>query len=248
MSKSVYKFRVFCQTENEYVYTWNDESPQVCPNNGSHTIDDNTVTIIDTVSTNTVQIAQETMPTGGNYRAESKKLTIPANATQSFDFQWPYQLSVLTLTFYSGQDNGNDIINTFIAPNTTIGVLTGNVSQDDTILNVNSTVTDNIHVGYRVDIFNGVSVTHVGECIAINKTNGTITLDTQCQQSFSQGCAVQICINNIKNFALRSNTNYELARKTIGASSLPANTIVRLQYQNTSNSTKDFFFAFEYYY
>lgn len=39
MNRDVNEYRVFCNTENKYVYTWSDRAPVSCPNNGSHTID-----------------------------------------------------------------------------------------------------------------------------------------------------------------------------------------------------------------
>lgn len=39
MNKDIDQFRVFCNTENKYVYTYSDRPPISCPNNGSHIID-----------------------------------------------------------------------------------------------------------------------------------------------------------------------------------------------------------------
>lgn len=248
MSKSVLKYRVYCQTEEEYTYTWGEGLPTTCPNNNAHTIDDSTITILDTINTNSVIIQQESTPTGGNYRAESKMIEIDANETKTVDTQWPYPLSVLTLTLYAKEANDGDIVNTFVAPGTVVGVVTQNASQGATTLSVNSTVTDNIGNGYRVNIFDGQTSTFLGECISVDKHAGTIIIDTPVAEAITAGVYVQICINNIKNFALRGNTVYELARKTIGASSLPANATVRLQYENTTNEAKTFFYMMEYYY
>lgn len=248
MSKAVSKYRIYCTTEQGYTYTWSDVLPTTCPNNNQHSIDSATITIIDTVSTNAVQIIQESTPTGGHYRAESKKITVSANSTQYFDYSWPYQLSVLTVKMYTSPENENDIVNSFIAPYTVIGVLTDSAAEDDTILHVNSTVTDNIQKGYRVYLFNGVTSTPVGECITIDKVAGTITLDTQLAGPHVSGTYVQMSINNITDFVLKGNTVYSLAEKTIGGSSIPANTVVRVEYTNNGNEATDFFFAFEYLY
>jgi hypothetical protein len=47
---TVNKYRFFCNTENTHVYTWNTTTPTVCPNNNTHTIDSQSITIVDTVS------------------------------------------------------------------------------------------------------------------------------------------------------------------------------------------------------
>lgn len=244
-SPRVCKYRLYCNTDNKYEYVWSDTEPQACPINNTHSIDLSTISIIQIVEQTAVNIVQEVVPTGGHYRTESKKLDIPGNATEEFTFIWPYPISVLTMTLYSGDSNENDVINTYVAPDTTIGIATQNVAIGETVLHVNNTVTSNIGLGYRVNIATNNSSIFVGECIGIDKANGTITLDTPLEQAVNVGDYIQMCVNNIKNFVLKGNTKYELARKTIGASYIPENTIVKLVYENKSADPKTFFFAYE---
>lgn len=53
---SINKYRIFCITENQYVYRWNNSSILTCPNNNTHTINTNTITIIETISQNDVNV------------------------------------------------------------------------------------------------------------------------------------------------------------------------------------------------
>lgn len=46
------KYRVFCSTEQIYFYTWSENPPSACINNNTHTIDSESITIIDKVATN----------------------------------------------------------------------------------------------------------------------------------------------------------------------------------------------------
>lgn len=50
MAKKVFKYRVYCETESVYTYTWGDSTPTTCPNNNGHTITTDTVSIVDRVS------------------------------------------------------------------------------------------------------------------------------------------------------------------------------------------------------
>lgn len=244
MSRKLLKYRVYCNTEDKYEYIWNDTTPLVCPSNSAHNIDTNTITIVDTLETNSVNIIQESIITGGNYRTEGKKMTIQANSTEIQDFSWPYNISALTITFYTNSNNENDILNSYIAPNTVIGILTDNVSISNTVLRVNSTVIDNIKIGYQIIINNQI----IGECIDINKINNTITSSDAVTENYNIGTYIQMTVNPIKDFILKSNTLYEFARKTIGASSIPANTVIQLKYQNNTDEVKDLFFSIEYMY
>lgn len=56
MTTEVNYFRYYCNTESNYVYKWDTVNPSQCPNNNTHTIDSNSITIIDTVKTNDVSI------------------------------------------------------------------------------------------------------------------------------------------------------------------------------------------------
>lgn len=52
--KTVYKHRLYCQSESANVYTWSTSTPTTCPNNNTHTIDVNSITVVDSVCENDV--------------------------------------------------------------------------------------------------------------------------------------------------------------------------------------------------
>lgn len=56
MTTEVNYYRFYCTTESNFVYRWDTIDPSQCPNNNSHTIDSNSITIIDTVKTTDVSI------------------------------------------------------------------------------------------------------------------------------------------------------------------------------------------------
>lgn len=53
---TVNRYRIFCNTENTYVYTWSTSPPTTCPNNNTHTVDAQSVTLIDSVSEDTISL------------------------------------------------------------------------------------------------------------------------------------------------------------------------------------------------
>lgn len=53
---TVNRYRIFCNTENAYVYTWDTSPPTTCPNNNTHTVDISSVTLIDSVSEDTISL------------------------------------------------------------------------------------------------------------------------------------------------------------------------------------------------
>jgi len=53
---TVNKYSIYCETEADTVYMWSENEPTVCPNNNGHTIDTDSISIVDHVEGNHVDI------------------------------------------------------------------------------------------------------------------------------------------------------------------------------------------------
>jgi hypothetical protein len=60
MTTTVNKYRIFCETESAYKTVWGEEVPTLCPSDTAHTIDTDTITIVDTVTQNDVVVKSQT--------------------------------------------------------------------------------------------------------------------------------------------------------------------------------------------
>jgi hypothetical protein len=247
LNKNLYKYSLRCSSENKLVYTWSETSPQVCPNNTNHLIDLSSIKIIDTVIQNSVSIIQSNGQTGDNYRVESRKLTIPANTTIHEDYTWNFPIAVMTINWYATVDNVGDVINGYVAPNTTIGAITSNITAGDTLIHVSPTVFTYIKVGYEVNITNGATNIIMGEVVTIDKVNSTLILSTPATENINAGAYLQMTVRNIYNIHLVPGV-VNLASKHIESSFLPKNTVARLRYTNNGNTEKTFTFWYEFMY
>lgn len=251
MSKTVHKYRLFCNTENLYVYTWGDTLPSLCPNDGKHTIDTTTIVSIDTVESGSVNIIQEQNPTGGWYKTESKRMTIKPNSTEVISMSWPYPISILEVSLNSSAENDGDIINSYVAKDTIVGVVTQSIPIGTNVVHVSDTVLQNIYIGFLVSFQNSTTGQNyeMGECIAIDIPNKTIMCSRSGLSEVPMMSYVKMTINNIKNFVIKGGLTYNLGRKSLQASYLPKNTKVDLTYQNLSMvQSKTFSFVYEYLY
>jgi len=244
LNKNLNKYSLRCSSENKLVYTWNETSPQVCPNNTNHLIDLSSIKIVDTIVQNAVTIIQTNGQTGDNYRVESKKLTIPANSTIYEDYTWNYPIAVMTINWYSTQENIGDVINGYIAPNTTIGAITNNITTGDTLIHVSPTVLTYIRVGYEVNITNGMTNIIMGEVLTIDKVNSTLILSIASTENINAPAYLQMTVHNIYNMNLIPGVT-NLASKHIESSALPKNTVARIKYTNNGNTEKTFIFYYE---
>ena len=88
-----YKQRIYCITDSkwEYKITENKTLITTCPIDSNHTINSNSISIIETLSDTTIKIKEEDIATGGRSRQISKKITASANSTQILNFSFTYQ-------------------------------------------------------------------------------------------------------------------------------------------------------------
>jgi hypothetical protein len=238
---SVNYYRLFCVVEQIFVYCWGVSEPTVCPNNSEHTSITN-CSILDTVSKQEVLIQQDIGTTQGMYRAESKCIQVPANTTVDSDYTWPFDINVSRVFFNTLETHTNDVINTYIAPDTTIGVLVSSVVTGANTFIVSG--TEYLKKGYLIKI----GTEELGQAITINQTNGTITTESPTTVDLTPGSLVKISVNNIRNFIIGAPGNTRFQSSGSNSAVIPAGTVVRLRYQNNSSDAKEFHFGYEYLY
>lgn len=76
MSDTVYKYRMFCVTENAWVYNYGLTDPTTCINNTSHTINTGSISIIDTVSSQDIYITNNYSDTFESSRMVQQNLVL----------------------------------------------------------------------------------------------------------------------------------------------------------------------------
>jgi hypothetical protein len=242
----LHQYRLFCTSENTNVYTWNRIIPTVCPNNNTHQINTESISIVDTVSNLNVNIVQAT-GTGESYKCYSYMLTIPPHQTVSQTYSWPINLNVMTINFTTREEQFGDIIQCFIAPKTTIGVITQNIQIGDTIFHATSTFTKYLKVGYFVQVTNGSQIILLGTCTSVDIETNTFKTDTPANLAMTAGAYLQMTIHNVR-FIIGHADSTHLATKHLGSSYLPANIKVVFEYQNNSDTERQFVFYFEAFY
>lgn len=57
MSRQLYKYRVFCNTENDYKYVWGQDAPIVCPSNSLHSLNTNSIVVVDSIKEDAISVS-----------------------------------------------------------------------------------------------------------------------------------------------------------------------------------------------
>ena len=60
---ATYQYRIWCNTESAWVFTWSNDTPTECPNNAGHSIDTDSITIVDSVYSRYIVTAGEDLGT-----------------------------------------------------------------------------------------------------------------------------------------------------------------------------------------
>lgn len=142
---TLYKYKLRCLTENKDETTWGDSEPTQCPTNPlGHTIDTNSIRIIDKISESTIHIKEEDTPTGGNFQSTSIKVNAVANTTTSTSISWPYPINALLMSFVTTNIHTGDIINASVAKNDTIGTLSADLIAFSTWSSQNYVVNNQV--------------------------------------------------------------------------------------------------------
>ena len=238
MTSEVNQYRVYCNDEADYVYTWDSVEPTVCPNNNTHTINSTLTTIVSTVATNTFKAEEDT---DGYFETTHVEMNIPSGTPGDItehDVSWPMDILLWRTLITPTSDMIGDTLSVVASPETTVGVLTAPVTGGDTTFDVNSTVTDNIWRGFLVNIFDGVNKDFLGRCIVVDKVAGTITVETPTTNSFAAGSAVQTGVFTLKDIFIADTSTIDIGSKGFKGKTVSANMILRVLYTNNSGTNK----------
>lgn len=125
MTKKILYYRIYCNTEASYTYTWKETTPTVCPNNNAHSIDTNTISILDVVNSGS-----------GNFDNDGKLSVNPGGLTQ-FGEQRVSSYKPIFQNYALYNIINNQVYTYFSA---TGGTITGNVNGTEIDLNISASV------------------------------------------------------------------------------------------------------------
>lgn len=232
---TLYNWRLTCATHGD-IFIWSGTKPTTCNINASDSVNQDLTKIIDSVSTGLVVVKEEDVPTQGYFKTTTKVLdTVPGLNT--FTFSWPYPVSVSCIFFTSKAEHEGDVIEMIPAAKTTVA---GLVSVSGYNLVVTSTTY--IKLGYWIFV-NDVAG---GEVIAINSATQTITITNLITEL--PGSLVKVSRKAIENYEIGAPFRYDIGSSKIGASYVPANTVITVTYDNKGIVNKKFVAQIEFLY
>lgn len=251
-TKSISYWKLYCDTEQTYVYGYKEEEPEKCFNNQTHILSKRPI-LQETFLNNNQTIKEEDISTGGNIQFKSLQFSIPSGNPGDktiFEHSFLYPISIISINLLIQPDNIGDIVEADIAHNTTVGIITENISSGVTEFTVSDTVINNLNIGYNVFLNDGVHTNVLGSCIFIDKTNKKIATEFSTTNDFllNSPTYLQQTVKLIDKIHIVNTHNLLLGSDKIGASYIPKNIPGRMIYTNNNGLEKTFTFLIQYLY
>jgi len=246
---TLYKYKIWCNTESAWVTRWDTTAPSTCPNNNSHSVNTGSVSVTEEVSNSQVVIKEENIPTGGNFLAYSVAFTAATGPQVDTDqmFSWPFPITVMAIRFTTDETHYGDKVTCAVAPNTIVGALAGLCPTGATGATVTQTVIDNFMLGYYINFFNGVNSVDGGRVVNIDKSINKISWETPLTRSFSylSPTYIRMTVFVINALHVGPPGTYVIGEGKIGGSYVPANIQTRVRYTNNGDIPKNVYAVIE---
>jgi hypothetical protein len=238
---NIKKWRIFCNTENDWSGGWLENEPTVCFNNNTHTVNPGSIQILEAVEKIEVKIQREDTPTGGNYNIQGYSMVIAANSTEILPVSWKFPINVLSVHCQSNESNLGDTLNAITRPQTLVGVNTVELLQGETTVSVNSTVIENCKIGYNIYIADE----SLGRVTSIDTLNSTVTSENTSLITHTVGSYIYLDLRIIRDFNLGYSNGNDFGAFN-GNKYLEPNVVTNVIYTNNSIIEKTFSFSIEY--
>lgn len=247
----VKKYKVFCVTEGQFVEVWKLTTPECCPNNARHVIDDTQTQQIDQKFVETERIqhvninSKNSKNTNGIYCCEGRSYNIPANVSvhvEDIDVKVP--MCVFGMRFCVRDEHFGDDVSFIGNPETVAGVITQTVDTQSTTIFVNETVVQHVVPGYYI-VINGEE----RQVLTVNADTSSVTVDTPFSSPHAPMSYVMVNAYIVKTCRLDAPGICEVGYGAFGGKVIPQSAVLRLIYTKADpTSTKTFSFNVEYMY
>ena len=236
MSVTVYQYRIYCNTENTFVTGWGTTPPTTCYNNNEHAVNELSIQVIQTVSSDQVTIKEDKIEIARNLAIKQIEFKdVPTNSSQHVEFTFELLYSMYSFKFMADDTNKGDEITIAVNPDTTMGLITQDVKIGDTVIYAPAALILFGYPGFYIKLSDGVNTDDIGFIKNIDKVNGTITVSEPAQHNFSlTNTFAKMTYFTMRDIKIGSAGMYTFGEDVVGGSAVPLNTVVRFTYKNNA--------------
>jgi hypothetical protein len=243
--QTVYQYRYYCLTESNFKTVWSPQPPTSCTTDIADIIDLSSITIVDSISQNTVIIQNDPKNTGGNYMLKGITFTVPAQSNYVFSSSCPVPISCLNVYCYPNDSNVNDMISVYTKlPHLP---LESNVDVGASNIWINPQVVDYIKKGYVVSLSNANSCDYL-DVITDIMGNKITTVNASSNAYMVGNSMFDTKVYFAKNLVMPIAKTYTIGKGTLNGTYVPRDTNIYIDYTNNNTQQKDFTVHVEYTY
>jgi len=265
-NENIIHYNVWCIEQNKFTvaYGTQESPPTACTDSSSHTSRDidETKTIvvgimdplIPKVLITEEEIPEGMEPTGGHIRTKGFVIEVepgegsPPKSTTEFVTHLDINSSVLSFTVFPAEENLGDCMDIDAAKDTVVGVLVAPITDEDTVLPVNSTVIQYAEKGYFICLPGSPDHDRLGYITDIDSVNSTITVQFPPSTSHAAMTPVMLTRNLYENCYIHNTYPIHVGQDKIGGSYVIAGTTMHFTYMNHSNVAKKMYVVVEFLY
>lgn len=235
---TVNHYKIYCNTEAKYVDGWGTTSPTTCYNNNTHSVNSNSVQVIEIVSSDVVKIREDSITIPRNVWIKHIEFTnIESNSSQDQYFTFDILTSMYSFTLVTDDTNKGDEFTIAINPDTTLGLITQNITAGDTTLYAPPGLLAYGWNGFELKVTDGTNTDVLGRMTNIDKTTGIVTFATPTAHSFSSAnTLVKMTYYTMKDLKFGAPGTLRFGDDVIGGSTPPVGTVVKFTYKNNTQA------------
>lgn len=245
----LFKWQVFCLTENIFVHQWAEAAISTCPNDHNHLVQPESINWVDHMIANQVVIQHEEVKTGGHLQIQCIAFDAPAGMESHNETVVFFPINFMAGYIQLDTGHTGNILSITVEDGDVAGVTTAPVSQTDTVIAVSSTVVARVFVGAQIRLSDGVDTSSYVYVMGINKHENQIIIAWPFDVSFSaSGITVQMHMIYADHIELDGSGRFDIGTHTTISAYLPTNTSIWIHYNNKSASMVRVRMNVEFYY
>ncbi len=239
---SLYKYRIYCNTESAWAYKWDEQPPSLCPNHPNHTVNFDSVSIADKIERNEVIALDGNQ---GYYQGTCIKSTFPAG-TNTNVVSFPHDIAFYCCSFQALSDHIGDKFSVAVAPNTVIGVITAQLSTGQTTLTISPDIFS-LNILFK-GVWLKIGSFDLGRVTGFSSVNNTISFENGADQDYSAMEPVTMTAYLIKDQHIYTEKEFWYGRKGLATKRVEKDTEFHIIYENNGVNSKDFYLDIEFNY
>lgn len=243
MALAIYQWRIYCATEDTWKYVWSETAPTTCPTDTAHTVNLDSISDINVLSTQTIKVdatgtPPNATPINNHYRLETVIFDAPANTVTTESKSFPYPISLFSGRVRSDEPKRGDSLTIEIGNGITVGALTAGALTGAVTVQVSLGSLQFLAPGFLIDITDIGTSDPTGpiEIVSVNTNTQIVTLSTALSIDCAIGSTFSVIRRVCRNLEFSEPGVYSIGTTLFQGRYLPATVPINFQWTNASVS------------